>query len=40
MPAPAEFLEYVDSKADSFIQRLKTAVEIPRYNSLKWDNYT
>ncbi|KAL9709272.1 hypothetical protein Ac2012v2_007626 [Leucoagaricus gongylophorus] len=29
MPAPPEFIEYVDTNADSFIQRLKTAVEIP-----------
>lgn len=40
MPAPPEFIEYVDTNADSFIQRLKTAVEIPRSSSYKWDNYT
>ena len=31
MPAPAEFLKYVDSNADVFIQRLAEAVAIPSH---------
>lgn len=29
MPAPAEFLSYIDSNADAFIKRLADAVAIP-----------
>lgn len=31
MPAPAEFLSFVDDNADSFISRLAVAVSIPSY---------
>ena len=31
MAAPTEFLQYIDSKADAFIQRLADAVQIPSY---------
>jgi Cys-Gly metallodipeptidase DUG1 len=30
MPAPQEFIKYIDDKADAFIQRLSEAVAIPR----------
>lgn len=30
MPAPQEFIKYIDDKADAFIQRLSDAVAIPR----------
>lgn len=30
MPAPSQFLEYVDSNANKFIKRLADAVAIPR----------
>jgi hypothetical protein len=30
MPAPPQFLEIIDQKADIFIQRLADAVAIPR----------
>ena len=33
MAAPKEFLEYIDTKADAFIQRLADAVAIPSYAS-------
>ena len=29
MPAPVEFLNYIDSNADAFIKRLADAVAIP-----------
>jgi Cys-Gly metallodipeptidase DUG1 len=31
MAAPAEFLQYIDTNADAFIQRLADAVAIPSY---------
>lgn len=31
MAAPSEFLQYIDDKADAFIQRLADAVGIPSY---------
>lgn len=31
MPAPREFLDFVDANADAFIKRLGDAVAIPRY---------
>lgn len=31
MPAPTEFLQFVDQNADAFIQRLSDAVAIPRF---------
>jgi hypothetical protein len=34
MAAPSEFLQYIDSKADTFIQRLADAVGIPSYVTL------
>ena len=31
MAAPADFLNFIDVNKDRFIQRLASAVEIPRY---------
>ena len=31
MAAPADFINYIDSNKDSFIDRLAKAVEIPGY---------
>lgn len=31
MAAPADFLNFIDVNKDKFIQRLASAVEIPRY---------
>jgi Cys-Gly metallodipeptidase DUG1 len=38
MAAPADFLNFVDTNKDRFIQRLARAVEIPRYRivSTRW----
>jgi len=30
MPAPSQFIDFVDRNADAFIQRLADAVAIPR----------
>jgi len=36
MPAPQQFLQYIDDNADSFIKRLGEAVAIPRYAAQLW----
>ena len=35
MPAPPEFINYIDANAPKFIQRLADAVAIPRYSSIQ-----
>ncbi len=34
MPAPPDFIDYIDANAPKFIQRLTDAVAIPRYSSI------
>jgi hypothetical protein len=35
MATPLDFLDFVDSNKDRFIQRLAQAVEIPRYRVIR-----